>query len=129
MGKPKEETENEKLQKDLEKKATTKFLDRVVIWMLATVFFFTAAWSLLNVFNITIQSEIIIGYFSFFSLEGGISAIITIKKNKKKQQENSYNDSMNYGYMQQPEQSKRHYQDEEEIYNKPEQPEDEGEIK
>ena len=126
MGKPKEETENEKLQKDLEKKATTKFLDRVVIWMLATVFFFTVAWSLLNVFNITIQSEIIIGYFSFFSLEGGISAIITIKKNKKKQQENSYN-GMDYGYIQ-PEPSERYYKDEE-TYDEPEQPEDEGEIK
>lgn len=112
---------DKKLQKDLEKKATTKFLDRVVIWMLATVFFFTAAWSLLNVFNIQIQSEIIIGYFSFFSLEGGISAIITIKKNKKLKQENSYNDSMNYGY--QPEPSERYYKDEE-IYDEPE---DEGE--
>lgn len=125
MGKSKEETENEKLQKELEKKATNKFLDKVIIWMLATVFLFTVSWTVLNALNITIQSEIIIGYFSFFSMEGSISAIITIKKNKKKQQENSYND-MNYGC--QPEPSKRYYKDEE-IYNEPEQPENEGEDK
>lgn len=128
MGKSKEETENEKLQKELDKKATSKFLDKVIIWMLATVFFFTVSWSILNAFNITIQTEIIVGYFSFFSLEGGISAIITIKKNKKKQQENSYSDSTDYGYIQ-PEPMERYYQDSEETYDEPEQPKDEGEIK
>lgn len=131
----KEKKEEKRLQKELDKKANNKFLDKVIIWMLSTVFFFVLFWTILNILNIQVQSEIIVGYISFFSLEGGISAIITIKKNKKKQEEDMYNNmyggtgynDMNYGY--QPEPRERHYQDEEEIYDEPENPEDEGEIK
>ena len=126
MGKSKEETENEKLQKELDKKENNKFLDKVIIQMIISVTLFTLLWTIMNAFNLTIQTEVIVGYFAFWGAEGGASCLIHLKKNKKMKQENSYND-MDYGYIQ-PEPSKRYYQDEEEIYNEPEQP-DEGEIK
>lgn len=126
MGKSKEETENERLQKELEKKANNKFLDFVIIQMIVGVTFFTLLWTIMNAFNLTIQSEVIIGYLSIWGAEGGASCLLQLKKNKKLKQENLYGNNMNHGY--QPEPSERYYKDEE-IYDEPEQPENEGEIK
>ena len=82
----------DKEQKAAEKIKVSKFLDKVIIHMLVSVTAFTVIWTVMNAFGLEVQSEVIIGWFGFWGAEGGVSAIIQIKKNKKAKQEYPYAD-------------------------------------
>jgi len=90
MGKSKEEIEKEKLQKETEAKANNKFLDFVIIQMIVGVTFFTLLWTIMNAFNLTIQTEVIVGYISIWGAEGGASCLIQLKKNRNKKKQTDY---------------------------------------
>lgn len=111
------ETAEDKAKREAECKANGRFLDKVIIHMIVSVTGFTLIWTIMNAFNLTIQTEVIVGYFAFWGAEGGISGIIQIKKNKNKKKQTDYEI-----YNDQTDSTKTMNRTEETTYEEPEQP-------